>query len=218
MPVANFKGEKTSAESVPAVSPSAPEPEFHVTFVDTALPPVSLFRQIRDRLREPKNPVPKVFPSSKGSPVPGAEFHATFVDTTLAPISLFRQIRQRFREPKVPLQSEYYRRGADAGSAGNSVVSGGEFHATFVERTLPPVSLFRQIVAGIHEPKTPGPIRPGHVTSATGGSAYRRFRKTRTSSIFSRVPRPPPRRSQSPSISRRGGRIITSCWSSIRRP
>ena len=158
------KDEKTSAESVPAGSPSAPEPEFHLTFVDTALPPVSLFRQIRDRLREPKNPVPKLFPARSGSPVPGAEFHATFVDTTLPPISLFRQIRQRFREPKVPLQSEYYRRGADAGSTASSVVSGGEFHATFVERTLPPVSLFRQIVEGLHEPKTPVPIRPGHVT------------------------------------------------------
>jgi TonB family protein len=164
MPVVDFKGEKTSAESVPAASPPAPEPEFHVTFVDTALPPVSLFRQIRDRLRQPKNQVPKVYPPSQGSPVPGAEFHATFVDTTLAPISLFRQIRQRFREPKVQLQSEYYKRGADADSAANSVVSGGEFHATFVERTLPPVSLFRQIAEGLHEPKTPGPIRPGHVT------------------------------------------------------
>ncbi len=164
MAVVDTKDEKLRAESVPAASPSAPEPEFHVTFVDTALPPVSLFRQIRERLREPKNAVPKTFPSTKGSPVPGAEFHATFVDTTLPPISLFRQIRQRFREPKVPLQSEYYRRGADAESAGSSVVSGGEFHATFVERTLPPVSLFRQIVAGIHEPKTPAPIKPGHVT------------------------------------------------------
>ena len=164
MAVVDTKDEKLRAESVPAASPSAPEPEFHVTFVDTALPPVSLFRQIRDRLRQPKTPVPKAYPPSQASPVPGAEFHATFVDTTLPPISLFRQIRQRFREPKVPLQSEYYRRGADAGSAGNSVVSGGEFHATFVERTLPPVSLFRQLVAGVHEPKTPGPIKPGHVT------------------------------------------------------
>ena len=93
MAVVDTKEEKLSAESAPATSPSAPEPEFHVTFVDTALPPVSLFRQIRDRLREPKNAVPKVFPPSKGSPVPGAEFHATFVDTTLPPISLFRQIR-----------------------------------------------------------------------------------------------------------------------------
>jgi len=164
MAVVETNVEKTSAESVPAASPPAPEPEFHVTFVDTALPPVSLFRQIRDRLREPKPSVPKVYPPSQGSPVPGAEFHATFVDTTLAPISLFRQIRQRLREPKVQLQSEYYKRGADADSAANSVVSGGEFHATFVERTLPPVSLFRQIAEGLHEPKTPGPIRPGHVT------------------------------------------------------
>jgi TonB family protein len=164
MPVADTKAEKTVAESVPAASPSAPEPEFHVTFVDTALPPVSLFRQIRERLREPKNAVPKVFPSSKGSPVSGAEFHATFVDTTLPPISLFRQIRQRLREPKVPLQSEYYRRGADATSAGSSPVPGDDFHDVFVESTLPPVSLFRQIVAGIREPKTQGPIRPGHVT------------------------------------------------------
>jgi len=164
MAVVESQDEKSSAESVPGVSPAAPEPEFHVTFVDTAPPPVSLFRQIRDRLREPKHPVAKVYPPSQGSPVPGAEFHATFVDTTLPPISLFRQIRARFREPKIPLQSEYYRRGAGGASEGDSVVSGGEFHATFVERTLPPVSLVRQIVAGIRETKTPGPIKPGHVT------------------------------------------------------
>jgi len=164
MPVVDAKDDKSTSESVPASSPPAPEPEFHVTFVDTALPPISLFRQIRERLGGPKAPVQRAYTPSKGSPVPGAEFHATFVDTTLAPVSLFREIRQRFREPKVPLQSEYYRRGADAGPAANSAVSGGEFHATFVERTLPPVSLFRQIAEGLHEPKTPGPIRPGHVT------------------------------------------------------
>jgi len=163
MAVVDTKSEKISAESAPVVSPPTPEPEYHLTFVDSALPPVSLFRQIRERLRETKTAVPKAYPPSKGSPVPGAEFHATFVDTTLPPISLFRQIRQRLREPKVPLQSEYYRRGAHATSAG-SPVPGDDFHDVFVESTLPPVSLFHQIVAGIREPKKPGPIKPGHVT------------------------------------------------------
>ena len=44
MAVVDIKDEKLRAESVPAASPSAPEPEFHVTFVDTALPPGLAFQ------------------------------------------------------------------------------------------------------------------------------------------------------------------------------
>ena len=144
---------KISVDARPAGNSSVAEPEFHLTFVDSALPPVSLFRQILERVREPKITAPKKYTSSESSPVPGAEFHATFVDSTLPPISLFRQIRERFREPKVTVQSEYYKRAADAMPAGSSPVPGAEFHPTFVESTLPPVSLFREILTELREPR-----------------------------------------------------------------
>jgi TonB family protein len=144
---------KISADATPTGKPSVPEPEFHLTFVDSALPPVSLFRQILERVREPKITAPKKYASTESSPVTGAEFHATFVDSTLPPISLFRQIRERFREPKITVQSEYYRRAADATPAGSSPVPGAEFHPTFVESTLPPVSLFREILTELREPR-----------------------------------------------------------------
>jgi TonB family protein len=145
---------KISVDDTSAGNPSLPEPEFHLTFVDSALPPVSLFRQILERLREPKITASKKYTSTeKSSPVPGAEFHATFVDSTLPPISLFRQIRDRFREPKITVQSEYYKRAADATSAGSSPVPGAEFHPTFVESTLPPISLIREILTELREPR-----------------------------------------------------------------
>jgi TonB family protein len=142
---------KNSVDATSAGKSSVPEPEFHLTFVDSSLPPVSLFRQILERVREPKTANPRKYTSSGGSPVPGAEFHATFVDTTLAPISLFRQIREKFRQPKIVVQSEYYKRAANA--TPSSPVPGAEFHPTFVESSLPPVTLFREILTELREPR-----------------------------------------------------------------
>ena len=154
MPTSDTKVE-TSVDATPTGSPPVPEPEYHFTFVDSTLAPVSLFRQIWERLREPKFTAPKKYTTIDSSPVPGAEFHPTFVDSTLPPVSLFRQILERFREPKITVPKEYYRgKGpADTTSPASSAVPGAEFHATFVESTLPPVSLFRQILAGLREPK-----------------------------------------------------------------
>ena len=154
MATADTKGE-TSVDTGPTGSAPVAEPEFHVTFVDSALPPVSLFRQILERLREPKTTVQKTYTSAGSSPVPGAEFHPTFVDSTLPPVSLFRQIRERFREPKITVPKEYYRNKGtpDATPPGSSSVPGAEFHPTFVESTLPPVSLFRQVLQTLREPK-----------------------------------------------------------------
>ena len=121
-------------------------PEYHLTFVDSALPPVSLFRQLRERFRERKSTVPKKYPPSKSSPVPGAEFHPTFVDSTIPLVSLFRQLREMFREPKVTVPRKY-------SPSESSPVPGAEFHPTFVESTLPPLSLFWQIRQELHEPK-----------------------------------------------------------------
>ena len=158
-------------------SPPIPEPEYHLTFVDSTLAPVSLFRQILERLREPKITVPKKYYRERvnvdamptgGPPLSEPEYHFTFVDSTLAPVSLFRQIRERFREPKITVPRDYYRgKGpADTTSPASSAVPGAEFHATFVESTLPPVSLFRQILEGIREPKStvPKKYRRGKVT------------------------------------------------------
>jgi TonB family protein len=145
MPTSDTKVE-VSVDATPTGGPPIPGPEYHFTFVDSTLPPVSLFRQILERLREPKITVPKKHPPAEGSPVPGAEFHATFVDTTLPPISLFRQILERLREPKVTVPKMYT-------STGSSPVPGAEFHPTFVESTLPPVSLFRQVLQQLHEPR-----------------------------------------------------------------
>jgi len=137
---------------------SSPVPgEFHPTFVDSTLPPVSLFRQIWQGFREPKFTVPKKCTLSESSPGSG-EFHPTFVDTTLPPISLFRQILQGFREPKFTIPKEYLQRKgpADGTSFGGSPTAGPDFHATFVDSTLPPVSLFRQIAQTFHEGKVRG--------------------------------------------------------------
>jgi TonB family protein len=154
MPASDTKVE-ISVVATPAENPPIPEPEYHLTLVDSTLPPVSLFRQIWERLRAPKIIVPKKYAPTESSPVPGAEFHPTFVDSTLPPVSLFRQIWERLREPKITLPKEYYRgeRAADATPTGSSAVPGAEFHPTFVESTLPPVSLFRQILQGVREPK-----------------------------------------------------------------
>jgi TonB family protein len=145
IPTRDTKGE-ISVDATRTGNPPVPEPEYHLTFVDSALPPVSLFRQLRERFRERKMTVPKKYPPTEGSPVPGAEFHPTFVDTTLPPISLFRQLREKFREPKVTVPKGYP-------PTGSSPVPGAEFHPTFVESTLPPVSLFRQVLQELHEPK-----------------------------------------------------------------
>ena len=144
--------------AAPTGSPPIPEPEYHVTLVDSPLPPVSLFRQIWQGLHEPKFIVPKKYYGKNvaGDATPtGAEYHLTFVDSTLPPVSLFRQIWQGLHEPKVP--KEYYRKNAtaDATSTGSSPIDGPEYHFTFVDSTLPPVSLFRQIWQGLHEPKVP---------------------------------------------------------------
>jgi TonB family protein len=161
MAVIDTKGEKISVDPTPTGNLPAPKPEYHLTFVDSALPPVSLFRQILERLRESKSTAPKRYASTESSPVRGAEFHPTFVDSTLPPVSLFRQIRERLREPKITVPKEYFRgRGvADATPPGSSAVPGAEFHPTFVESTLPPVSLFRQILTGLREPKITVPKR-----------------------------------------------------------
>jgi TonB family protein len=149
MPTSDTKVE-INVDATPTGGPPISQPEWHFTFVDSTLPPVSLFRQIWERLREPKTTVPKTYTPTGSSSVPGAEFHPTFVDSTLPPVSLFRQIVERFREPKITIPKTYT-------STGSSPVPGAEFHPTFVESTLAPVSLFRQVLQELHEPKFKAP-------------------------------------------------------------
>ena len=117
MPTSDTKVE-ISVDATPTGSPPTPEPEYHLTFVDSTLAPVSLFRQILERLREPKITVPKKYYRGKvtadatpteSAPIPGPEFHPTFVESAFPPVSLFRQILERLREPKITLPKEYYR-------------------------------------------------------------------------------------------------------------
>ncbi|MGD0323248.1 MAG: energy transducer TonB [Terriglobia bacterium] len=151
-------------DATPTGSPPIPEPEYHLTFVDSTLAPVSLFRQILERLREPKITVPKKHYQGRvnvdatptgGPPSPEPEYHPTFVDSTLAPVSLFRQILERLREPKITVPKKYYRGSVnvDATPTGGPPLPGPEYHPTFVDSTLAPVSLFRQILERLREPK-----------------------------------------------------------------
>ena len=55
----------TSVDTTPTRSRPVPEPEYHLTFVDTTLAPVSIFRQILERLRGPKITVPKEYYQGK---------------------------------------------------------------------------------------------------------------------------------------------------------
>jgi TonB family protein len=163
MPTSDTKVE-ISVDATPTGSPPIPKPEYHLTFVDSTLPPVSLFRQILERLRGPKITVPKKYYRGRvnvdatptgGPPLPGPEYHPTFVDSTLAPVSLFRQILERLREPKITVPKEYVRGKdtADATPTGSPPIPGPGYHFTFLDSPLPPVSLFRQILAGLREPK-----------------------------------------------------------------
>jgi TonB family protein len=69
-----------------------------------------------------------------------------------------------FREPKVTVPKKYPPSEAFP-------VPGAEFHPTFVESTLPPVSLFRQISQELHEPKfkVPEKYLPGKASSPATG-------------------------------------------------
>jgi protein TonB len=83
-----------SRPSTPPVSEVARELEYHLTFVESPSIPVSLFRQIRARLREPKVTVP-------------AEYYRGEVNLPLTEMApwyrdLPNQLRALFEKPKAP--------------------------------------------------------------------------------------------------------------------
>jgi TonB family protein len=141
MPPCDTKVEN-SVEAKTVGHPPRPEPEYHLTFVDSTLPPVSLFRQIWERLRKPKTTVPKKYYGEKVAEQPSA---ATLTDkiSDTGPEAVSRRTTYH----------GIHNREKDATPAGSPPTPGPEYHLTFVDSTLPPVSLFRQIREGLHEPK-----------------------------------------------------------------
>jgi len=85
----------------PPESRQNPQPEYHLTFVDSALPPVSLFRQIWQLLREPKNTIPKEYYRGKVT-LPATDMRPWILDIP-------NQLKALFEKPKNNVSSEYYR-------------------------------------------------------------------------------------------------------------
>ncbi|MGD0323916.1 MAG: energy transducer TonB [Terriglobia bacterium] len=83
-----------SRDATPSASPRIPEPEYHLTFVDSTLAPVSLFRQILERLREPKITVPKEYYRGE-APLPATDMPPWILD-------IRNELRTLFEKPKPP--------------------------------------------------------------------------------------------------------------------
>jgi TonB family protein len=93
MPTSDTKVE-SSVEATATGTPRTPEPEYHFTFVDSTLAPVSLFRQILQGFREPKVTVPKKYYRGEVA-LPATDMRPWFLD-------LPQQIRGLFEKPKAP--------------------------------------------------------------------------------------------------------------------
>ena len=100
MPTSDIQVE-TSTDATSAASPRIPEPEYHLTFVDSPLPAVSLFRQIWEMLHEPKITVPKEYYRGEER-LPATDMRPWFRD-------LPYQLRGLFEKPKAAIPKEYYR-------------------------------------------------------------------------------------------------------------
>ena len=93
MPISDTQVE-ISRDATPSPSPRIPEPEYHLTFVDSTLAPVSLFRQILESLREPKITVPKEYYRGKAT-LPATDMRPWFLDIP-------NELRALFEKPKPP--------------------------------------------------------------------------------------------------------------------
>ena len=91
MPTSDTQVE-VSTDATPSASPRIPEPEYHLTFVDSTLAPVSLFRQILERLREPKITVPKEYYRGEAT-LPATDMRPWFLDIP-------NELRTLFEKPK----------------------------------------------------------------------------------------------------------------------
>ena len=93
MPISDTQVE-VSTDATRNPSPRIPEPEYHLTFVDSTLAPVSLFRQILERLREPKITVPKEYYRGE-APLPATDMRPWILDIP-------NELRTLFEKPKPP--------------------------------------------------------------------------------------------------------------------
>jgi TonB family protein len=93
MPTSDTRVE-TSVEATPAARAREPEPELRLTFVDSTIAPVSLFRQIFGLLREPRITVPKKYYRGEAT-LPATDMGPWFLDIP-------NQIRGLFEKPKAP--------------------------------------------------------------------------------------------------------------------
>jgi TonB family protein len=93
MPTSDTQVEIRS-DAPPNGSSHIPEPEYQLSFVDTPSVPVSLFRQIRERFREPKITVPKEYYRGEVT-LPATDMGPWFLD-------LPNQIRGLFEKPQAP--------------------------------------------------------------------------------------------------------------------
>jgi TonB family protein len=98
-PISDTKVE-ISTDATPSASPRIPELEYHLTFVDSTLAPVSLFRQILERLREPKITVPKEYYRGEAT-LPATDMRPWFLDIPNALRALF----EKPKPPSIPITS-----------------------------------------------------------------------------------------------------------------
>jgi TonB family protein len=89
------------ADATPSGSPRVPEPEYHLTFLDSTAPPVSLFRQIWQMLHEPEITVPKKYYRGE-VPLPVMDMRPWFLDIP-------NQLRALFEKPTANVPKKYYR-------------------------------------------------------------------------------------------------------------
>jgi TonB family protein len=91
------------ADATPSGSPRESGPEYRLTFVDSALPPVSLFRQIWQMLHEPKVTVPREYYRGKVA-LPATDMRPWILDIP-------NQLRALFEKPKITASTKEYYRG-----------------------------------------------------------------------------------------------------------
>jgi TonB family protein len=87
-------------ETRPATKPTAPEPEYRLTFFDTPATPVSLLRQILAILREPKITVPQKYYRGEAD-LPATDMRPWYRD-------LPGQLRYAFQKPRDPIGAFNY--------------------------------------------------------------------------------------------------------------
>jgi TonB family protein len=90
-----------TVDATPSPSPQTSEPEYRLTFVESTLPPVSLFRQIWQMFHEPKVTGSKEYYRGEVAPL-ATDMRPWFMD-------LPYQLKALFEKPQANVPKEYYR-------------------------------------------------------------------------------------------------------------